>query len=115
MRKLSTNGMSRKYYRHFKGMWYELIGEAKHTETGEILVVYRALYKMEGINTFIRPKDMFLSEVDTEKYPGVKQKYRLMNIIELCESGMTDLEVRDLFSKENPGLKGGAVNESLTR
>lgn len=100
MRELSTNGISRRYYRHFKGKWYELLGEAKHTETGEVLVVYKALYKMEGINIFIRPKEMFLSEVDTEKYPGVEQKYRLMNIIELCESGMTHIEVRELYNKE---------------
>lgn len=53
---------------------------ATHTETNEKLVVYRALYKNEekGIhfNVFARPYDMFMEEVDHEKYPQIKQKYR---------------------------------------
>lgn len=53
---------------------------AKHTETGERCVVYKALYKNPGesdYRTYIRPYDMFMSEVDHEKYPNIKQKYRL--------------------------------------
>lgn len=53
---------------------------ATHTETGDKLVVYRALYKNEKknvrFNAFARPYDMFMGEVDHEKYPGIKQKYR---------------------------------------
>lgn len=53
---------------------------ATHTETNEKLVVYRALYKNEekGVhfNAFARPYDMFMAEVDHEKYPKIKQKYR---------------------------------------
>lgn len=53
---------------------------ATHTETREKLVVYRALYKNDenGVhfNVFARPYDMFMSEVDHEKYPDIKQKYR---------------------------------------
>lgn len=53
---------------------------ATHTETNEKLVVYRALYKNEekGVyfNAFARPCDMFMAEVDHEKYPYIKQKYR---------------------------------------
>lgn len=61
-------------YRHFKGKEYEVLGEAMHTETNEIVVVYRALYGDFGL--FVRPLEMFLSEVDKNKYPDVKQKYR---------------------------------------
>lgn len=58
---------------------YKILAFAEHTETGEQLVVYQALYdiKVPGHNgIFARPYDMFMSEVDHEKYQDVKQKYR---------------------------------------
>lgn len=61
-------------YRHFKGNAYEVIGVARHSETDEPMVVYRALYGEGGLWT--RPLGMFASEVDREKYPDVEQKYR---------------------------------------
>lgn len=48
-------------YRHFKGGEYEVIGVAIHSETGEKMVVYRALYGEGGL--WIRPEAMFLETV----------------------------------------------------
>ena len=59
---------------HFKGKDYLVIGIGKNTETEEDMVIYKALYG--DYKVWVRPKDMFLSKVDKEKYPEVKQKYR---------------------------------------
>ena len=61
-------------YRHFKGSLYKVIGMSKHTETGETLVLYHRID--DSNNIWARPIDMFLSEVDHEKYPDVEQKMR---------------------------------------
>ena len=61
-------------YRHFKGKEYLVLHLAQHTETGEEMVVYEALYDDHSI--FVRPLSMFLSQVDHNKYPDAKQRYR---------------------------------------
>lgn len=67
-----------KEYRHFKGNHYRVIAVAEHTETQEQFVVYRALYGERKL--YVRPLPMFAGEVDRDKYPDVKQKYRFEEI-----------------------------------
>ncbi len=67
-------GMISRVVTHFKGKDYLVIDIAEHTETGEDLVIYRALYDTNKL--YARPVKMFLSEVDHNKYPEVEQQYR---------------------------------------
>ena len=70
MREVKINGI----YKHFKGDCYLVVDIANHSETKEKYIVYRRLYGDGSL--WIRPMDMFLSEVDHEKYSDVEQKYR---------------------------------------
>lgn len=71
MQEINVHGI----YRHFKGDYYIVEGIGIHSETKEKYVIYRGLYG-DTEKVYLRPYDMFLSKVDREKYPNVKQEYR---------------------------------------
>lgn len=71
---MRPNPKPQEIYRHFKGNVYQIITIARHSETNIKMVVYQQLYAPYGV--YVRPLDMFMSKIDTKKYPNEKQIYR---------------------------------------
>ncbi len=94
-------------YRHFKGNIYQIRCLAKHSETGEMMVVYQAMY--DNFQIYVRPLDIFMEEVDRSRYPDVIQKYRF----ELLQDIELSVPAQDCGSAQEcePAQDCGSVQE----
>ena len=84
---MRPNPKPQEMYRHFKGNIYQIRCLAKHSETGEMMVVYQAMY--DTFQIYVRPLAMFMEEVDPAKYPDARQRYRFELLQDMDDTSPT--------------------------
>ncbi len=102
-------------YRHFKGNVYRIITVASHSETGEMLVIYKR--DDDGAGSYARPLDMFMSEVDRKKYPDVRDKYRFTlcpddGAVDVSDATYSDTDLDPLLEAF---LDAASISEKVER
>lgn len=98
-------------YKHFKGDYYQVIAVAKHSETGEKLVIYRNLFS--GDKICARPLEMFISEVDHEKYPDVKQKWRFALVTGTGRNSASAEDTKEEAVSEEAGQEEDGIGDDV--
>ena len=101
-------------YRHFKNKEYQILAVATHSETGEKMVVYQALYGEYGI--WVRPLSMFMEEVDRVKYPEAAQRYRFERIAAGPWENLKQQEIRTTRTTHvvNEGVRRSKMSDAAT-
>lgn len=95
---MRTKPVPGEFYRHFKNKMYQIVAAAYHSETQEEMVVYQALYG--SYKVWVRPLSMFMEEVDHEKYPDVKQKFRFEKVMQPEELSAAEEALEETARKE---------------